>query len=311
MQFRILLTTALIALSASQGFAQTARTVRFTTNVGDFNMVLNPTNDPNLQPLVDNLVAYIGLGRYHFTAVNRAADGNAGTDDDFVLQMGGFDAFPTTPDLWASLHTAVRALTPVTVDADSNGTVDFNALSNTRGTVSLALQQGNPNSGTSSFFVNLGDNSFLDSQGFVPFARIDNMAPIDRILSLTQRDLSSLAGQPGSLAYTDVPLASDDQIVVVTDVDVTQADQGFSFVGPIATALQLANRNSPTSSGLTASSLSSSSDASMAALVAEEPLLLPAGSSAAATVVPEPATAALAALSVFAAFMAGRRHRSR
>src|SRR5215213_3042096 len=148
-----------------------AQTMRFTTNVGSFDMVLNPTNDPNLQPLVDNIVAYIGLGRYHFSAVNRAADGNAGTADDFVLQMGGFMGFPPLPELWPSLNTPIDKLNDgVVVDADGDGQVDFTALSNTRGTVSLALSAGNPNSGTSSFFVNLGSNTFLDDQGFVPFA---------------------------------------------------------------------------------------------------------------------------------------------
>jgi cyclophilin family peptidyl-prolyl cis-trans isomerase len=281
-----------------------AQTVRFTTNVGSFDMVLNPTNDANLQPLVDNIVAYIGLGRYHFSAVNRAADGNAGAADDFVLQMGGFSGFLPTPDLWPSLHTPVKALSPVIVDANSDGQVDFTALSNTRGTVSLALSAGNPNSGTSSFFVNLGSNTFLDSQGFVPFARIENMNTIDRIMGLMQEDLSQEVGQSGNLAYIDVPLTADGQLVVVHDVDVIQANPGFSFVGPIASALQLESRNSTSTSPLNMSSL----DPSEAPLLADEalnpPMELAQGSVA---VVPEPATMALGLVSVFVTFMVGRR----
>src|SRR5918995_108191 len=100
MHLRIALAATLLVLSTGSAFAQTAQTVRFMTNVGSFDMVLNPNNDPNLQRLVGNLVAYVGRGRYHFTAVNRAVEGNAGTADDFVLQMGGFNAFPTTPELW-------------------------------------------------------------------------------------------------------------------------------------------------------------------------------------------------------------------
>jgi cyclophilin family peptidyl-prolyl cis-trans isomerase len=281
-----------------------AQTVRFTTNVGSFNMTLNPTNDPNLQPLVDNIVAYIGLGRYHFSAVNRAADGNAGAADDFVLQMGGFSGFLPTPGLWPSLHSPVKALSPVVVDANSDGQVDFTARSNTRGTVSLALQAGNPNSGTSSFFVNLGSNTFLDEQGFVPFASIDNMNTIDRIMGLMQEDLSQEVGQSGSLAYTDVPLTADGQIVVVHDVDVIQADPGFSFTGPIASALQLESRNSTSSSMLNTSSL----DSSEAALLADELLDLPLDSpQESVAVVPEPATMALGLVSVFVTFMVGRR----
>ncbi|HEX6964051.1 MAG TPA: peptidylprolyl isomerase, partial [Lacipirellula sp.] len=241
---RLFAAAALVLLTYSGAVAQT--TMRFETNVGSFDMVLNPNNDPALQPIVDNIVAYIGLGRYHFSAVNRAADGSTpSADDDFVLQMGGFMGFPPVPDLWASLHKPIEKLSDgVVVDSDGDGQVDFNAISNTRGTVSMALQAGNPNSGTSSFFINLGDNNFLDDQGFVPFARIEDMATVDRIMRLTQTDLSQEVGQSGSLAYIDVPVTDDGLMVVVNDVDVVSAAPDFSFVGPIASALQLAQRNS-------------------------------------------------------------------
>ena len=231
--------------TASAAFGQTI--MRFETNVGSFDMVLNPNNDANLQPLVDNLVAYVGLGRYHFSAINRAADGNPGTSDDFVLQMGSFLAFPPVPDLWAAEGpTAIDRFAAVTTDADGNGQVDFSAISNQRGTVSLALSSGGPNTGTSSFFVNLGDNNFLDSQGFVPFARIENMGTIDKILQLQQQDLSNAAGDPGGLTFSDVPVTSEGRLVFVQRVTVAQSPADFSFIGPIASALQLARRGSGT-----------------------------------------------------------------
>jgi cyclophilin family peptidyl-prolyl cis-trans isomerase len=235
--------------SFAVGLPTQAQTLRFTTNVGSFDMVLNPGDDANLQPLVDNLVAYVGLGRYHFSAINRAADGTTpAAADDFVLQMGSFLGFPPTPELWPGYLPRIEALEPVTVDENGDGQVDFTALSNERGTVSLALSAGNPNSGTSSFFVNLGDNAFLDSQGFVPFATIRNMETIDRIMSLQQTDLSSAAGQPGNLAFSDVPLTDRERLVVITDIEVIEADADFSFVGPIATALELARRGSASAS---------------------------------------------------------------
>src|SRR5688500_9205497 len=165
-----------------------AQTLRFQTNVGSFDMVLNPTNDPNLQPLVDNLVAYVGLGRYSFSSVHRAPAGGPGTADDFVLQLGQFLAFPPDPALWTQSVPPCDRLSPLIVDATggpnnaTDGQVDFPALSNTRGTVSLALS-GNPNSGTSRFFVNLGNNAFLDRAGFVPFARVNDLTKVDRIMS--------------------------------------------------------------------------------------------------------------------------------
>lgn len=293
---RIGLATVLALLTTTGAFAQT---MRFTTNVGSFDMELNPNNDANLQPLVDNIVAYIGLGKYHFSSVNRAADGNAGTSDDFVLQMGGFMGFPIDPDLWGSLHTPVEKINDgVVVDSDGDGQVDFNAISNTRGTVSLALQSGRPNSGTSSFFINLGDNNFLDSQGFVPFARISNMNTIDKIMQLSQRDLSSQIGQSGNLAYTDVPLTDDGTIVVVKSVQVIDAAEDFSFVGPIANAL---NQIAASESNAAAAALAAQS----AALIAD-PVITEAATPA-VSAVPEPSTVALGALGLLGAFLAARR----
>ena len=293
---RIGLATVLALLTTSGAFAQT---MRFTTNVGSFDMELNPNNDANLQPLVDNIVAYIGLGKYHFSSVNRAADGEAGTSDDFVLQMGGFMGFPATPDLWASLHKPIEKLNDgVVVDGNGDGQVDFGAISNTRGTVSLALQSGQPNSGTSSFFVNLGDNAFLDSQGFVPFARISNMTTIDKIMQLTQRDLSGQIGQDGNLTYTDVPLTEDGRIVVVKSVKVIDAAPNFSFVGPIADALALAARNE-----------AAAATAAQAALLAD-PVAVEAATPAVAAV-PEPSTIGLGAFGLLGAYLSSRRRKPR
>ncbi len=201
--------------------------MRFETSVGSFDMELNPNNDPNLQPIVDNVVAYIGLGRYHYTVINRAAE-------DFVLQMGQFLGFPPTPNEFIGLIQDIRDLNPVVVDSDNDGNVDFTtAASNTRGTVSLALSSG-PNTGTSSFFINLGDNSQLDSGGFVPFARIVEMSTIDKIMALQQIDLTGT----GSLTFKDTPLLENGRLVILKSVHVLQAAPGFSFVGPVQAALQ-------------------------------------------------------------------------
>ena len=271
-----------------------AQTVRFQTNVGSFDMMLNPTNDPNLQPLVDNIVAYVGLGRYHFSAINRAADGDASDPaDDFVLQMGGFLGFPPVPELFAGFTTPVQSFSPIVVDADGDGMVDFNSLSNSRSTVSLALSAGNVNSGSNSFFVNLGENTFLDDQGFVPFAKIRDMATIDHIMGLMQTDISDAVGDSGNLAFVDVPMLENGRMVVVTDVTVIEVDETFSFVGPIATALQLAQRTPSPSVDLPVESSSSVMPSS-----ADESLLpfaIPSISPKAISV-PEPSGLAVAGL---------------
>ena len=294
---RIGLATVLAFLTASGALAQT---MRFNTSVGSFDMELNPNNDANLQPLVDNIVAYIGLGKYHFSAVNRAADGNAGTADDFVLQMGGFMGFPTDPNFWGTMNTPIEKLNDgVVVDANGDGQVDYSTISNTRGTVSLALQSGQPNSGTSSFFINLGDNAFLDDQGFVPFARISNMTTIDRIMQLNQRDIASEIGQSGNLALSDVPLTEDGRIVVVKSVQVIDAAEDFSFVGPIMNHLKLVAANEAAAAA-----------AAQAALLAPAVDPLAVGSSTpAVSAVPEPSTVALGALGLLGAYLSSRRGR--
>ncbi len=183
-----------------------AQTVRFDTNVGTFDMQLNPTGNANLQGHVDNMVAYVEGGLYDLTVINRAAEG-------FVMQMGGFQT--TSAVLPASFSTfpAVPKFDPIIVDADNDGVVDFDVsnLLNTRGTVSLALSSS-ANTGTSSFFVNLGTNTSLDAANmrFVPFAQIADMATIDLILSLNQVNLPD-----GGLAGDDVPVLDDNRVVFV------------------------------------------------------------------------------------------------
>ena len=221
-----------IALLLALSPAVTAQTIRFQTSVGSFDMLLNPTNNANLRPLVDNMVANVAAGIYHNSVVNRAVD-------DFVLQIGSFktDSLALS-EVPATGWESTPSLNPVIVDADGDGQVDFNTsgLTNTRGTVSLALSAAGPNSGSASFFVNLTSNTFLDSQGFVPFATVSDMTVVDRIMGLQKTDLSASVGQPGSLAYTDVPLASDGGLVVIESAAIVSSSN-ISFVGPLQKAL--------------------------------------------------------------------------
>lgn len=222
-----LLATAVAALAFALPPAESsAQTVRFLTSVGDFYMELNPENNPDLQGHVDNILAYIGSGRYHDTVLNRAPDG-------FVLQMGGFDLGNYRPStLPVGGFDSIEKYDDVIVDADGDGQVDFDTLSNTEGTVALALQSGQPNSGTSSFFVSLTDNSFLDSQGFVPFAQITDMSDLAPITGANKVDLSNQVGQPGSLAYTDVPLTPDGEFIILESIMVV-SNPFLDFAGPI------------------------------------------------------------------------------
>jgi cyclophilin family peptidyl-prolyl cis-trans isomerase len=191
-----------------------AQTIRFDTNVGTFDMKLNPTGNPFLQGHVDNMIAYVEAGRYDVTVINRAAE-------NFVLQMGGFQApFLTAPDGF-NAFPSVLTNDPVVVDTNGNNVVSFptTGLSNTRGTVTLALSSNaqqipQVSSGTSSFFVNLGNNSNLDvgqaTGGFVPFAEIENMETINLIMALPQISISG-----GGLASRDVPILENNKLVII------------------------------------------------------------------------------------------------
>lgn len=218
-------------LAAALAAPAAAQTVRFETSVGSFDMLLNPTNNANLQPHVDNLLANVAAGVYQRSVVNRAVT-------DFVLQIGSFqtesEKVAEIPELG---FASTNAFDSVVVDEDNDGSVDFSTagLTNSRGTVSLALSAGNANSGSASFFVNLVDNSFLDSQDFIPFAEIADMATIDRIMNQQIVDFSSAVGQNGSLAYTDVPLAGDGDLIVIESAAVISEGNQF-FVGPLRNA---------------------------------------------------------------------------
>ncbi|NOZ40940.1 MAG: hypothetical protein GXP24_12045, partial [Planctomycetes bacterium] len=211
-----------VVLSALLLVPVAAQTIRFDTNVGTIDMILNPTGNANLQGHVDNMIAYVEAGRYDLTVINRAAE-------DFVMQMGGFQLDTlalTDSQLNSSFNFSnIPAFDPVVVDADSDDEIDFDVsnLSNTRGTVSLALR-GDPDTGTSSFFVNIGDNvagsafNNLDASNFVPFATVKNMATIDLILGLQQVNLPDPPNQrPGTtdIPGDDIPVLDGNRLVFV------------------------------------------------------------------------------------------------
>ena len=87
---------------------------------------------------------------------------------------------------------------PVMSEADnglSNGVVN---------TVSLALNPGNANSGTTQFFINLDDNSFLDEQGFTVFATlIEGEDVLDAVFEIA-REANPVVNGEMSLPVQDV-----------------------------------------------------------------------------------------------------------
>jgi cyclophilin family peptidyl-prolyl cis-trans isomerase len=190
---------AFVATSALQ--AQTV--VRFETTAGAFDMVLNPTNDARLQEHTDNMIRNVEAQIYRGSWINRAPEG-------FVLQMGGF--FSHT---WRPVHTLDNTSSVASFDPITGVPAATMGLSNTIGTVSLALSGSDANSGSGSFFINLGDNSRLDSQ-FTVFAAIPDMTIIDKIMSFDQVDIRDELGvDPNNVHFQDIPVDENNKQVII------------------------------------------------------------------------------------------------
>jgi cyclophilin family peptidyl-prolyl cis-trans isomerase len=150
------------------------------------------------------MLRYIESNSYTGSWINRADVSPSG--DPFVLQMGGFYSHTKRPPLTIASTRPVATFPPIT------GAPGIPGLSNTSGTVSLALPGGaggtNRNGGTSSFFVNVGDNTNLDAD-FTVFGAISDMTVVNEIMELMRVDRTTdpmFGAGPGNLAFTDVPL---------------------------------------------------------------------------------------------------------
>jgi peptidyl-prolyl cis-trans isomerase A (cyclophilin A) len=204
----------LLALSSSfvvlpgQAQAQSPRYACAVTNMGgEFCMEFLRDNAPNT---VDNFLKYVNRDAFDNTFVHRSVNG-------YVVQAGGYK------------------LDPLGEQIPDDGQIknEFSA-SNLRGTVAMAKLQDQPDSATTEWFVNIGDNSDpLNTQngGFTVFAKIvKGMALVDAINSLGLVDLTGSLGD----AFGSVPvLRKDDavdldelvQIVDVYTTDVTPVDE--------------------------------------------------------------------------------------
>jgi cyclophilin family peptidyl-prolyl cis-trans isomerase len=192
--------TCALAVAALLATSAAAQVVRFETTVGSFDMVLNPTNDPVLQDYANNMIQYVEDNRYLGSWINRAVD-------DFVLQMGGFFSHTKRPPLTINSVRSVYTYAPVAGEPAAE-----TGLSNTVGTVSLALPGSSAGTdqdgGTSSFFINLGNNDFLDAD-FTVFAAISDMTVVNQIMALTKIDRTTdelFGAGSGNLAFSDVPV---------------------------------------------------------------------------------------------------------
>lgn len=134
--------------------------LRFTTNLGNIDVDLF-SSTPNT---VANFMSYVNSGAYDNLIINRSVLG-------FVLQTGAF-------------NLASGSIAAVPLDRNYT-TAPLNSeagISNTRGTLAMALSTG-PNSGTNEWFFNEVDNSTIlngasDGGPFTVFGQVMNTSSL-------------------------------------------------------------------------------------------------------------------------------------
>ena len=125
--------------------------VVLTTNHGAITLELDVEKAPKS---VENFVTYVKSGHYNGTIFHRVIDG-------FMIQGGGFD-----PDM-------KQKSTNDPIDNEAE-----NGLKNDRYTVAMA-RTSDPHSATAQFFINVGDNEFLnypgsDGWGYAVFGKVSD-----------------------------------------------------------------------------------------------------------------------------------------
>jgi cyclophilin family peptidyl-prolyl cis-trans isomerase len=249
---------------------------------------------------VDNILNYVNDNRYLGSWINRAPA-------NFVLQMGGLFSNTKRPPLAVNDTRGVVPFAPVRGVSPS-----LIKQSNKIGTVSMALSNGpngqpDINSGTSSFFINVGNNTQLDS-GFTVFATIPDMTVVNQIMALNKTNLAAkfdptLPPNAQDVTFTDVPLQTDAKQVFVTRAFVVT--DATTSTATAAAIQSLSAQSATAQSGITASSSAGELSAAVGApLTISDPAIGTSG-------VPEPASIATALISAAGvAFYSSRRRRA-
>ncbi len=158
---KLLLSLLLATLLAWTAPAQ-AQKVRLATSMGDIVVELDAEKAPKS---VDNFLRYVKAGHYDGVIFHRVID-------NFMVQTGGY-----RPDL---SEKPTRA--PIALEVGKG-------LSNVRGSLAMA-RTGDPNSATSQFFINVGDNIRLDEVGggYAVFGKVvEGMDVVDQIRTVPTR----------------------------------------------------------------------------------------------------------------------------
>jgi len=145
----------LSAAAAAPGVLGADPQVDMRTSAGTIRLELYPAAAPKS---VENFLRYVRDGHYNGTVFHRVING-------FMIQGGGFDPGykqkPTRAPIPNEAQAGIKA-----------------GLKNEVGTIAMA-RTADPNSATAQFFINVGDNSFLnwgdprsDGNGYAVFGKV-------------------------------------------------------------------------------------------------------------------------------------------
>lgn len=201
--------SALLALPV----VASADTALLETPLGNIEIELLKDDAPKT---VANFLKYIDSGRYTKSFIHRSARKIDGSP--FVIQGGGF-----TFDGFNSNFI-------FTFDPVEN---EFK-IPNTRGTVAMAKIANQPDSATSQWFINVGDNSAvldIENGGYTVFARVigNGMEVVDAI---SQLSVMPFPKHP-ELPVIDYTMADFDNGNFVTEANLVMTDVSKKDVTPV------------------------------------------------------------------------------
>ncbi|MGZ5786611.1 MAG: peptidylprolyl isomerase [Ramlibacter sp.] len=192
--------------------------VRIQTTQGAMDMTMLDSEAPIT---VANFLAYVRGGDYANVLFHRNAWYATTPPTPFVIQTGGYNVSNTGAFSYVTSRGVIQN--------------EFSAArSNVRGTVAMAKVGTDPNSATSQWFVNMDNNTFLDSQngGFTVFARLTapGLAVADRIAALPNvhwnppfEDLPLQDWIPGQNTYVS-------NLVLITDARTLNAQTAYDRI---------------------------------------------------------------------------------
>jgi peptidyl-prolyl cis-trans isomerase A (cyclophilin A) len=174
--------TMVLSASVTRAADDEKPVVVLETSAGQITLELDKAKAPIS---VENFLKYVDKGFYDGVAFHRVIPG-------FMIQTGGIKDEKDT-----LIEKREDAFPPIKNESG-------NGLSNARGTIAMA-RTSNPNSATSQFFINLGDNVRLDNYGggYAVFGKV--ISGMDVVDAIARAETTTKADSNG-MRHQDVPV---------------------------------------------------------------------------------------------------------